>query len=79
VAGVTVVNAPHYTGFYLLSTEAAISKIAIQPRMVYTLYRKKYSSGLRKKDGDRSLSSEDAITYRSRTDGMYRIFNVAFS
>jgi len=40
MGGVTVVNAPHYTGFYLLCTEAAISKIAIQPRMVYTLYRK---------------------------------------
>jgi len=45
---------------------------------IYSI-QEKYSSGLRKKDGDRSLSSEDEITYRSRTDGMYGIFNVAFS
>ena len=47
---------------------------------IYSI-REKYSTELRKKDGDRSLSSADEITlaYRSRTGGMYGIFNVAYS
>jgi len=40
MVGVTAVNALHYTGFYLLCTQTAISKIAIQPRMLYTLHRR---------------------------------------
>ena len=47
-------------------------------RAIYSI-QEKYSSGLRKKDGDRSLSSAVEITYRSRTDGMDGILNVAFS